>query len=91
MGEDRLLFASDYALWQPKWLVEKFVDFQIPADMEEYPQLTPDIKRKILGLNAARLYDLKVPGEIPQPTGEGTGPDVSEKPAVPTPATAQGS
>ena len=33
IGEDRILFSSDYALWTPKWLVEKFVDFQIPADM----------------------------------------------------------
>ena len=71
MGEDRLLFASDYALWHPKWLVEKFVDFQIPEDTNEYPQLTPDIKRKVLGLNAARLYDLKVPGDIPQPDTSG--------------------
>jgi hypothetical protein len=29
----------------------------------EYGQLTTDIKRKVLGLNAARLYDLKVPDE----------------------------
>jgi uncharacterized protein len=91
LGEDRLLFASDYALWQPKWLVERFVDFQIPEDMPEYPQLTPDIKRKILGLNAARLYGLKVPDEIPQPAAAATGPELGERPAVPTPATAQGS
>ncbi|HZD64516.1 MAG TPA: amidohydrolase family protein [Acidimicrobiales bacterium] len=59
---DRILFASDYALWHPKWLIERFVDFQIPEDMQsEYGTLTPDIKRKILGENAARLYDLKVP------------------------------
>jgi predicted TIM-barrel fold metal-dependent hydrolase len=65
IGEDRLLFASDYAIWSPKWLIEKFVDFQIPEDMQsEYGVLTPDIKRKILGLNAASLYDLKVPDEV---------------------------
>ena len=33
LGEDRLLFASDYAIWSPQWLVESFVDFQIPDDM----------------------------------------------------------
>jgi predicted TIM-barrel fold metal-dependent hydrolase len=65
LNEDRLLFGSDYAIWQPKWLVEKFVDFQIPDDMlGEYGALTPDIKRKILGLNAARLYDIEVPAEL---------------------------
>jgi len=64
IGEDKLLFSSDYALWTPKWLVEKFVDFAIPADMTEYPELTTDAKRKILGLNAAALYDLEVPLEL---------------------------
>jgi uncharacterized protein len=68
LGEDRLLFASDYALWHPKWLVEMFVDFKIIGDdASELPELTPDNKRKILGLNAARLYNLEVPAEVPQP------------------------
>jgi predicted TIM-barrel fold metal-dependent hydrolase len=64
IGEDKILFASDYAIWHPKWLIEKFVDFTIPADMTEYPELTNDVKRKILGLNAAALYDLEVPAEL---------------------------
>lgn len=65
LGADRILFGSDYAIWQPKWLVESFVDFEMPDDlMPEYAQLTTDVKRKILGLNAARLYDLAVPAEL---------------------------
>ncbi|RSM55868.1 amidohydrolase, partial [Actinoplanes sp. ATCC 53533] len=64
IGEDRIMFSSDYALWTPKWLVEKFVDFQIPADLDEYAPLTTDVKRKILGLTAARLYDLPVPRDL---------------------------
>ena len=85
IGEDKLLFASDYAIWHPKWLVEKFVDFQMPDDMvSEYGELTPSIKRKILGLNAARLYELDVPPELRGTEDEGTGMDVSQKPAVPT-------
>jgi predicted TIM-barrel fold metal-dependent hydrolase len=84
LGEDRILFASDYAIWSPKWLIERFVDFQIPEDMQsEYGELTPAIKRKILGLNAARLYDLDVPEELREETG-GRGPEVTEKPAVST-------
>ncbi len=81
MDEDRILFGSDYAIWQPKWLVEMFVDFQIPEDLQgEYGTLTPDIKRKILGLNAAKLYDIEVPDEIPQEEpvmadGESTYPE----------------
>jgi predicted TIM-barrel fold metal-dependent hydrolase len=79
LGEDRLLFASDYALWHPKWLVEMFVDFKIEGDKaSELPELTPDVKRKILGLNAARLYDLEVPAEIPQPAAPDTEPVGSE-------------
>ena len=82
LDEDRLLFASDYAIWQPKWLVEMFVDFQIPEDMQgEYGTLTPDIKRKILGLNAASLYDLEVPSEVPQEAAVAAGEaEYPEKP-----------
>jgi predicted TIM-barrel fold metal-dependent hydrolase len=62
IGEDRILFASDYAIWQPKWLVEKFVDFQMPEDMQsELGTISTDQKKKILGLNAAALYDIPVP------------------------------
>ncbi|CAA9472216.1 MAG: Predicted amidohydrolase SSO1643 [uncultured Rubrobacteraceae bacterium] len=85
LGEDRILFASDYALWQPKWLVEMFVDFEYPGDPEfdDYAEITPDIKRKILGLNAAKLYDIEVPEELQLVTvGEDTGFDVTEKPAT---------
>jgi hypothetical protein len=35
--------------------------FQIPVAMREqygYPELTPEIKAKILGLNAARIYGI---------------------------------
>jgi predicted TIM-barrel fold metal-dependent hydrolase len=67
IGEDRIQFSSDYALWTPKWLVEKFVDFQIPEDMTEYAPLTTDQKKRLLGLNAARMYDLPVPQELRVP------------------------
>jgi predicted TIM-barrel fold metal-dependent hydrolase len=78
IGADRVLFGSDYAIWQPKWLVERFVDFQIPDDMiGEYGQLTVGDKRQILGLNAARLYDIEVPEDLraePAPTAIGSEP-----------------
>ena len=64
IGEDRIQFSSDYAIWTPKWLIEKFVDFQIPEDMTEYAPLTTDQKKKILGLNAAKMYDIEVPAEL---------------------------
>ncbi len=64
MGDTRIFFSSDYAIWTPKWLVERFVDFQIPEDMTEYAPLTTDSKKRILGLNAAALYDIPVPEHL---------------------------
>jgi hypothetical protein len=32
--------------------------------MTEYPELTTTAKQKILGLNAARLYDIDVPAGL---------------------------
>jgi len=63
LGEDRLLFASDYAIWSPKWIVEKFMAFEFPEDIKEQHgvDLTVEGKKKILGLNAAKLYDVQVP------------------------------
>ncbi|MGH3321173.1 MAG: amidohydrolase family protein [Streptosporangiaceae bacterium] len=78
LGADRILFSSDYAIWQPKWLIEEFVDFQIPEDLQgEYGVLTPEIKAKILGLNAAHLYDLQVPAGV-----VGGGADAAQAPAA---------
>ncbi|HVV19302.1 MAG TPA: amidohydrolase family protein [Pseudonocardiaceae bacterium] len=65
LGEDRLVFGGDYAIWEPKWQVEGFVDWQMPdaEEFSDYAKLTTTAKKKILGLNAARLYDIKVPSE----------------------------
>jgi predicted TIM-barrel fold metal-dependent hydrolase len=65
LDENRIFFSSDYAIWSPKWLVEKFVDFQIPEDMQsEYGALTTAQRKKILGLNAAALYGIPVPEHL---------------------------
>lgn len=63
VGEDKLLYGSDYAIWTPKWIVDKFMDFEIPEDIakERGVELTMDIKEKILGVNAATLYDIDIP------------------------------
>ncbi len=76
IGEDRILFSSDYAIWTPKWLIESFVDFTIPSDLDEYAELSTTVKKKILGLNAAALYDLDVPAELRVPDADetATGP-----------------
>ena len=66
LGEDKLLFGADYAIWEPKWQVEGFVDWQMPdgEEFSDYRKLSVTAKKKILGLNAARLYDIKVPPEF---------------------------
>ena len=81
LGEDRIQFSSDYALWTPRWLVERFVDFQIPEDMAEYAPITTAQKKKILGLNAAKMYDIPVPAELQLPDADETktGPRQPER------------
>jgi predicted TIM-barrel fold metal-dependent hydrolase len=66
VGEDKMLFASDYAIWEPKWQVEGFVDWTMPGSEEfsDYPAVTTATKKKILGLNAAKLYGVEVPPDL---------------------------
>ena len=63
MGPDRIVFGSD-SVWygSPQWQIDAFWRFQIPEEMRKkygYPELTQDAKRKILGLNSAKLYGIK--------------------------------
>ncbi len=60
LGEDRILWGTD-AIWygSPQDQIQAFRSFQISAELREkhgYPELTPAIKAKIFGLNAARVY-----------------------------------
>ena len=61
-GPDRIVFGSD-SLWYgaPQWQIEALWRFQIPEAMATkygYPRLDEQARRKILGLNSARLYKL---------------------------------
>jgi predicted TIM-barrel fold metal-dependent hydrolase len=62
LGEDKLLFGSDYGIWTPQWLVERFMAYELPEQIQRDKgvNLTLEAKKKILGLNAARLYDIDV-------------------------------
>ena len=62
LGEDNILWGTD-SVWygSPQPLIDAFRAFQIPEEYSQrygYPQLTPQAKEKILGLNAARLYGI---------------------------------
>jgi hypothetical protein len=71
-GEDRIVFGSDCVFnGSPQWQIEALWRFQIPDEMRRrfgYPELTPTAKRKILGLNSARLYKMRASGAA---VGEG--------------------
>ena len=65
VGEDKMTFGSDYGIWEPKWQIEGFVDWDYPSDeFSDYPRVNVDTKKKILGLNAAKLYGIDVPAEF---------------------------
>jgi hypothetical protein len=70
MGEDRIVFGSD-SVWygSPQWQIEALWRFEIPEDMRRqygYPALTNAARRKILGLNSARLYKIPAASEPAQ-------------------------
>jgi uncharacterized protein len=61
-GADNILWGTDSIWYGPSQpVIDAFRSFQIPAELSErygYPQLTPEIKAKILSANAARIYGL---------------------------------
>jgi hypothetical protein len=79
VGEDKMLFGSDYAIWEPQWEVEGFAAWEMPDQPEfsDYPRLGVEGKKKILGLNGAKLYGVEVPEELrlPVPASEPASQD----------------
>jgi len=72
LGPDRITFSSDYAIWEPKWLVEKFMAYELPDDLkaEFGVDLTMEVKEKILGLNAAKLYGVDTKAHLSKVGGD---------------------
>jgi predicted TIM-barrel fold metal-dependent hydrolase len=61
-GVDHVLWGTD-SIWYgtPQWQIEAFRRFQIPERLIEqrgYPLLTRNVKERIFGLNAARLFHI---------------------------------
>lgn len=60
VGEERVVWGTDcvwYGAPQPQ--IVAFRSFQIDPELRDehgYPELTPEVKAKVFGLNAARLY-----------------------------------
>ncbi len=63
-GSDHVVWGTDCLWWgSPQWAIDAFKRFQIPDDMCAkfgYKKITTDDKKKILGLNAAKLYNVNV-------------------------------
>jgi uncharacterized protein len=73
VGEDKMMFGSDYAIWEPKWQVEGLEAWDYPDETySDYPRWTTAAKKKVFGLNAARLYGIEVPQEAQLAPDEGT-------------------
>jgi hypothetical protein len=62
-GENNVLWGTDSIFYgSPQGQIDALRAFQIPADLRDqygYPELTRGIKAKILGWNAAALYDIE--------------------------------
>ena len=63
VGEDRVLWGTD-SIWfgTPQDQIQAMRTFQISEELQErhgYPALTDEVKAKIFGVNAARLYGIE--------------------------------
>jgi len=59
-GPNHILWGTDSIWWgSPQWQINALKSFVMPQQLIDqfgYPQVTPEIKAKIFGLNAARIY-----------------------------------
>ncbi len=62
LGADHVLWGTDSIWWgSPQWQIEALRRFTMPESLMKrfgYRPLTPDVKARILGLNAARVYGI---------------------------------
>ena len=83
VGSDRILFGSDYAIWQPKWIIEQFMELELTDEQaaEANNTLSLEVKKKIMAENCARLYDIDIAAQceklglpmIAEPVGHDVG------------------
>jgi predicted TIM-barrel fold metal-dependent hydrolase len=63
VGEDRVVWGTD-SIWfgTPQDQIQAMRSFEISEELQErhgYPALTDEVRAKIFGVNAARLYDIE--------------------------------
>ena len=63
LGPKNILWGTDSIWWgSPQWLIDAFKTLQIPAELQEnfgYPALTEKSRKRIFGINAAKLYGVQ--------------------------------
>jgi uncharacterized protein len=63
-GADHILWGTDTpVIGPPHWQIEAFQSFAIPEELAAqhgYPQLTLEVKNKIFGENAARIFGIDI-------------------------------
>jgi predicted TIM-barrel fold metal-dependent hydrolase len=72
-AEDRIVWATGCMAFHPKPLLDAFMAFQFPDMMIEgygVPPMTPEVKAKILGTNAARILGLDLDAMAKQCEGD---------------------
>jgi hypothetical protein len=66
-GEDHVIWGTDSLWWgSPQWQIEALRRFTMPEPLMKrfgYAPLTAEVKQKIFGLNAARIYGIDVSAE----------------------------
>lgn len=80
-GPDKLLMATG-TLSHPQAVVEDFWDYQIPDELQSkhnLPAITDEMKKKILGRNAARVLG-KDPDKLQKKLGDHPAPTPDERP-----------
>ena len=65
-GPDNVLWGTD-SIWygSPQDQIQAFRTFQIAAELREkhgYPEITPQLRAKVFGLNALKVYS--IPGDV---------------------------
>jgi predicted TIM-barrel fold metal-dependent hydrolase len=63
-GADHIIWGTDTpVIGPPHWQIEAFQTFTIPEELaaqHQYLQLTPEVKNKIFGENAARIFEIDI-------------------------------
>lgn len=77
VGEDNVLWGTD-SIWygSPQDQIQAFRSFQISKEYQErfgYPEITPEIRAKVFGLNATKPYEVSAEEVLKRASGDAVG------------------